>query len=102
MLSLTFEIMQGEHKNRKIWHNFNIKHEKPDTVKRANGELKALCAAIDVIIKVRTSELHDKILCIEIKHKKDSFSKSGKRAAIVGFHPESEYKPEDVTGGSPF
>lgn len=103
MLSLTFEIVQGEQKNRKLWHNFNIKHEKPDVVKRANGELIALCSALDVVVKTSTSELHDKILCIEVKHRKETYKgEATVRANIVGFHPESEYKPEDVTGGSPF
>lgn len=103
MLSLTFEIMQGEHKNRKIWHNFNIKNASEKAERIARGELMALCSALDVVVKSSTSELHDKVLCIEVKHKKDTYQgTTTMKARIVGFYPESEYKPEDVTGGSPF
>lgn len=67
-LALTFEIIEGSCKGRRLWSNLNLKNDSADAVKIARGELSAICRAVGIMRQINDSvELHDKPLTITVK-----------------------------------
>ncbi len=69
-LELTFQIVEGEFKGRKLWARLNLDNPNPLTVKIAQGELSAICRAIGVMAPNDSVELHNIPLVIAVKCKK--------------------------------
>ena len=69
-LELVFEIIEGEHKGRKLWARLNLDNPNALTVKIAQGELSALCRATGILTPHDSSELHNLPLIIGVKVKK--------------------------------
>ena len=42
-LELTFEVIDGEHKGRKLWARLNLDNPNPTAVEIARAELSAIC-----------------------------------------------------------
>lgn len=69
-LELTFEIIEGEYKGRKVWARLNLDNPNQEAVKIARGELSALCRAVNVMQPKDSAELHNLPLEISVKCKK--------------------------------
>jgi hypothetical protein len=65
-LKLTFEVIDGQHKGRKVWENLNIRHTNEDTQRIAQSQLSALCHAVNVIKLMDTAALHFKPVYISV------------------------------------
>ena len=65
-LKLTFEIIDGQYKSRRIWENLNIQHSNEDTQRISQSQLSALCHAVNVIKLQDTAALHLKPLHIKV------------------------------------
>jgi hypothetical protein len=65
-LKLTFEIIDGQHKGRKVYENLNICHTSEDTQRIAQSQLSALCHAVNVIKLMDTAALHFKPVRINV------------------------------------
>jgi hypothetical protein len=65
-LKLTFEIIDGQLKGRKVWENLNIRHTNEDTQRIAQSQLSALCHAVNVIKLMDTAALHFKPVRINV------------------------------------
>ena len=65
-LKLTLEIIDGQHKGRRIWDNLNIQHEIEETQRIAQGQLSALCHAVNVIKLQDTAALHHKPVHVRV------------------------------------
>ena len=65
-LKLTFEIIEGQFKGRKVWENLNIRHTSEDTQRIAQSQLSALCHAVNVIKLMDTAALHFKPVRINV------------------------------------
>jgi hypothetical protein len=65
-LKLTFEVIDGQFKGRKIWENLNIRHSNEDTQRIAQSQLSALCHAVNVIKLMDTAALHFKPVRISV------------------------------------
>ena len=65
-LKLTFEIIDGQYKGRRIWENLNIQHENEDTQRISQSQLSALCHAVNVIKLQDTAALHLKPVSIKV------------------------------------
>jgi hypothetical protein len=65
-LKLTFEIIDGQYKGRRIWENLNIQHSNDDTQRIAQSQLSALCHAVNVIKLQDTAALHHKPVTIKV------------------------------------
>jgi hypothetical protein len=65
-MSLTFDIIDGEFKNRKIFAGLNVQHENPDTENWAQKDLSAICHSVGVIDLKDTAQLHMKPLMIKL------------------------------------
>ena len=65
-LKLTFEIIDGQFKGRKVWENLNIRHTSEETQRIAQSQLSALCHAVNVIKLMDTAALHFKPVRINV------------------------------------
>jgi len=68
-LELTFEIIEGEHKGRKLWSRLNLDNPNLLTVEIAKAELSAICRAVDVMQPDDSEQLHNIPLVITVKCK---------------------------------
>jgi len=57
MLVLAAEVVDGQHKGRKCWNNFNLVNANPKAVSIAKGTLGALCVAAGITHPRSESEL---------------------------------------------
>lgn len=58
-LELTFEIIDGEYRGRKIWSRLNLNNPNAIAVEIAQKELARICQAINVMKPKNSEELHN-------------------------------------------
>ncbi len=66
-LELTFEIIDGEFKNRKLWARLNLENPSEKAVNIARAELSAICRAVNVMHVRESVELHNLPLVVSVK-----------------------------------
>ncbi|MBI2930976.1 MAG: DUF669 domain-containing protein [Planctomycetes bacterium] len=69
-LELTFQIIDGPHKNRLLWSRLNLDNPSEQAVQIAQGELSAICRAVGVMQPKDSLELHNLPLMVTVKCKK--------------------------------
>ena len=69
-LELTFEVLDGEYKGRKVWANLNLENPSQTAVKIARAELSSICRAVGVMTPSDSTDLHNLPLVIRVKCKK--------------------------------
>ena len=69
-LELTFQVIEGEYKNRLLWARLSLEHQNELTSKIAKGQLAAICKAVGVPTPKDSAELHNLPLVINVKLKK--------------------------------
>lgn len=67
-LSLTFEIVEGAHAGRFLWHNLNLQNANPKAVEIAQRELSAICRAVGKMTVSDSAQLHDIPLRITVAY----------------------------------
>lgn len=90
-LELTFEIVEGEFKGRKVWSRLNLDNPNPTAVKIARAELSSLCRAVGVMQPKDSCELHNLPLVISVKQKTDGDGEV--RNEIKGFARKDAANP---------
>lgn len=71
-LEVTFQVIEGEFKNRLLWARLNLDNPNPLAVKIARSELSALCRAVGILEPKDSSELHNLPLVVTVKQKTDA------------------------------
>ena len=66
-LELTFEIIDGEYKGRKLWSRLNIENPSQKAVAVAQSELSAICHAVGVLELFQSEQLHDLPMTITVR-----------------------------------
>lgn len=66
-LRLTFQVLDGEFKNRKVWANLNIQHTNAQAQAIAQQQLSAICHAVNVLKISNPAALHNKPMTIKVK-----------------------------------
>lgn len=96
ILKLTFEIMDGEHANRRLWARLNIANENAQAQQIGLAQLSALCHAVGVTKLTDSLELHEKPVLVTVKVRKakpgDTYGDSND---VTGFAAAT------AAGGSP-
>lgn len=69
-LELTFEVLEGEFRGRKVWDRLCTNHPNPTTVKIARSNLSAICRAVGMMQPRDSVDLHNLPLFITVKVKK--------------------------------
>lgn len=70
-MQFTFEVVDGDHKGRKLWSRLNLNNPNDQAVGIARGELKAMCQAVGVMQLKDTAQLHDLPLLVKVIAKPD-------------------------------
>lgn len=94
-LALTFEVIDGDHKGRKVWANLNIQNPSAACEKIGRAQLASLCKAVGVMNPQDSQELHDIPLVIRIgKDKGDPNRNDVKGYSQIGdaYEPPVEEK----------
>lgn len=65
-LQLTYQIVDGEYKNRLIFENINLINSNEVAVQIAQKTLSSICHAVGVLHPKDSNELHDKPLLIKV------------------------------------
>jgi hypothetical protein len=71
-LQLTFQVIEGEFKNRMLWARLNLDNPSDQARKIAQGELSAICRAVGVHAPNDSVDLHNLPLVIHVRCKKRS------------------------------
>ncbi len=100
-LQLTFEVVDGEHKGRRLWARLNLNNPSDQAVGIARAELSAICRAVGVTKLKDSEQLHDRPLTVKVKQKADK--ESGEvRNEISGYEPAaSATKPAAAPAAKP-
>lgn len=91
-LQITFEIVDGEHKGRKIFERLNIRNVNKTAENIAQQTLSALCRAVGVMQLTDSIQLHDipVMLDISVEEGKGEY---GPQNRIKGYMPASTQAP---------
>ena len=64
-LEITLQVIEGEHKGRKLWDRLCLSHPNELAVKFARAKLAAICQATGILTPRDSTQLHD--LPLEVK-----------------------------------
>lgn len=67
-LVLAFQIVDGVHKNRVLWHNLNLINNNPQAVEIAQKELSAIARAAGVRVFDNSEALHNRPMRITVAY----------------------------------
>lgn len=70
MLSLELEVVDGEHRGRKLFDNLMRSHSNPQVVHIADEKLSALCHATNVLRPQDSTQLHNIPVTVAVKCKR--------------------------------
>jgi hypothetical protein len=68
-LQLTAEVIEGEHRGRKLIERLNLNNPNSTAVEIAQRTLSAICRATGVMTPRDSSDLHDKPFMVQVKVK---------------------------------
>ena len=97
---LTFEILDGQYKGRKVFENLNIQNVNPETQRIAQSQLSAICHATGVIKLNDTSALHYKPLRIKVVVK-EAEGQYAARNQIKGYEDSLGSLPQQAQPTAP-
>jgi hypothetical protein len=69
-LQLTFEIIDGPYKGRRLWSRLNLDNPNTVAVQIAKAELASICRAVGVLTPNDSIELHDIPLVVHVRCRK--------------------------------
>lgn len=93
-LSTTIKIVDGDYKNRNIYHNFNIQHENKDAERIGKEQLKGLmqCLNLGDVLK-STDDLCGKPFLVVTKLEMDK--ETGAEKTRVRYFEQTDYTASD-------
>lgn len=100
-LELTFQVLEGDYKNRLLWTRLNLDNPNATAVQIARAELSAICRAVGVMAPNDSAELHDLPLVINVRCKRRDDTGDIVNE-IKGFSQQesaAQRKPETVPAG---
>lgn len=87
-LKLEFQVISGQHQNRKLWTNLNLDNKNAQAVQIARAQLSAICRAVNVPTPKDSSELHNKPLVAKVVVRKSE--EYGDQNDLKGFEPRPQ------------
>ena len=85
-LKLTFDVLAGDYRNRKLWVTLNIQHNNQDTERISKQQLRELCESVGLSSLQDSNLLHYKPVQISVKIR-DATAGYQAENKIVGFKP---------------
>jgi hypothetical protein len=65
-LQFTYDVIDGEYKNRKVFDRLNIVNESETSQEIAQRALSAICRAVGILHPKNSEELHDKPFMVKV------------------------------------
>jgi hypothetical protein len=90
-LQITFEVIDGKGKGRKLFERLNIRNQNKTAEDIAQRQLSALCHAVGVIQLNDSEQLHNIPVMVDV----------GVEDGRDGYEPQNRIKGYDAAGGSP-
>lgn len=93
ILKLVWEVLDGQHKGRKVWSNLNIMHQNQTAQEIAQRELKSICDAVGFTSDLDDSaQLHNRpcVIAVKVTPAKDGYDAKNE---ISGYSPVSQQPP---------
>ena len=99
-LHLEFTVLDGEYKDRRIFHQLNLVNANTTTVDIAQRQLSAICRCVGVLRPKDSAELHNKplVISVGIRPAKDGYEESN---SIKGFSRTDGKELKDVVDSTP-
>lgn len=66
-LELTFQVIEGQYKNRLLWARLNLENNNSQAVQIARAELSAICRAVGVLAPNDSVDVHNLPLVVQVK-----------------------------------
>jgi hypothetical protein len=88
-LVLTWEVLDGEFKGRKVWDRLNISNPNKQAEQISQAALSAICHAAGVLQLQDSAQLHNKPMRIRVNIKKSE-----------GYEPSNEVKGYEAVAGT--
>jgi hypothetical protein len=66
-LECEYQVLDGQHKGRRVWSRHTLNHPNEQTVQIAREQLSAICHAVGVMTPQDSAELHNLPLTITVK-----------------------------------
>jgi hypothetical protein len=98
-LQLTFQVIDGEYRNRLLWARLNLDNPNDTARKIAQGELSAICRAVGVLSPSDSVDLHNLPLVINVRCKKRN--DTGEIVNEVKGYAKKELPVSPAAGGPP-
>lgn len=98
-LALTFDVLDGEHKGRKLYVNLNLNNPNNQAVEIAKAELSAICRAVAVLTPNDSAELHNRpmVVTVGLEKRKDTGEMQNR---VKGFKSLAAAQLEPVAAGA--
>jgi hypothetical protein len=65
-LEIVWEVIDGDHRGRKLWSRLNLDNPHANAVELANRELSSICRAVGVMRPRDSAELHGKPVKLKV------------------------------------
>lgn len=65
-LQITFEVLDGPMKGRKLWSRLNLRNQNQTAVDIAQRELAAICKSVGILKPQDSAELHNKPILVTV------------------------------------
>jgi hypothetical protein len=106
MLEIVLEVIDGEHKGRRVWDRLNLRNPSETAVDIAKRTLSAICRSVGVLTPKDSSDLHDRPLVITVVQEeyegKVSNKVKGYRAATPAPAPAARTPAKPANAAAPW
>ena len=85
MMNLTFEVLDGQYRNRKFFGRINVVNQSAEAERIGQSQLSALCHATGVMQLQDTVQLHGKPVKIKVKVRVDESGKYDASNEVTGY-----------------
>ena len=102
-LKLTFEVLDGQFKGRKIFETLCVQHTNADTQRIAQAKLSAICHATGLLRVQDSSELHYKPvkIVVTVQPPQNGFDAQNRIKGYEAANPAGAYAPQQFTTQQP-
>lgn len=101
-LQLTFQILEGPCRNRRLWARLNLENLNADAVRISRRELFRICHAVGVMTPKDSCELHNLPLIISVKcSKRKDTGEMENRIASYGRKDAAAQPQQAAATGTP-
>lgn len=99
-LNLTFEVLDGQFKGRKVFSRLNIQHTNQQAEQIGQKQLSQLCHAAGVLKVNDSAQLHQRPVRIKVKIRKDETGQYGDQNEIAAFESVGNVVPTTAPSGA--